>query len=219
MRVSPPSPPLLATALAILAGVSGCGTSGYQYVANEDLGIYAKLPDDWAVYDETELFPDDTERQRDQRAEQAWLRSFDAATEPSAEASQSLGTDTPAGYVIVRALTQQEREQLDLSSLRGGGNPELDPIAAQSAQGGQSEVTVLSDDPVEYEGGFTGVHTVFVLDTPDGPVVIDQVTVRNAETTAIAVFRVSCSESCYFETHKDEIADVVDSWTIQEVRQ
>lgn len=217
MRVSPP---LLATALALVAGAGACGTSGYQYVQNDELGIYSRLPDDWAVYDETDLFPDDTDRERDQRAEQAWLRSFDAAADPSAEASQSLGTDTPTGYVIVRALTRQEREQLDLSSLRGGGNPSLDPIAAEAAaaQGGPSEVTVLSDEPVEYDGGFTGVHTVFVLDSPDGPVVIDQVTVRNAETTAIALFRVSCSESCYFETHKDEIADVVDSWTIQEVR-
>jgi hypothetical protein len=216
MRVSPS---LLATAIALVAGAGACGSSGYQYVENEDLGIYARLPGDWAVYDEVDLFPEDSDRERDQRAEQAWLRSFDAAADPSAEASQSLGTDTPTGYVIVRALTQQEREQLDLSSLRGGGNPALDPIAAQSAPGGEGEVTVLSDEPVEYDGGFTGVHTVFVLDTPDRPVVIDQVTVRNAETTAIALFRVSCSEDCYFETHKDEIADVVDSWTIQEVRQ
>jgi hypothetical protein len=43
--------------------------------------------------------------------------------------------------------------------------------------------------------------------------------VHNAQTTAIAVFQVGCTETCYFETHKDEIADLVDSWTIQEVRQ
>jgi hypothetical protein len=29
---------------------------------------------------------------------------------------------------------------------------------------------------------------------------------------------VGCNEQCFFETHKDEIADLVDSWTIQEVR-
>jgi hypothetical protein len=27
---------------------------------------------------------------------------------------------------------------------------------------------------------------------------------------------VACAEDCYLETHKDEIADIVDSWTIQE---
>jgi hypothetical protein len=52
----------------------------------------------------------------------------------------------------------------------------------------------------------------------DRTVVFDRTAVRNAETTALAVFEVSCSEDCYFETHQDEIADVVDSWTIQEVQ-
>jgi hypothetical protein len=215
MRVSPS---LLAVAIALVVA-DACGTSGYQYVSNEDLGIYAKLPDDWTVYDEADLFPDDTERERDRRAQQAWFRSFDGSDDPSAEASQSPGDDTPTGVVTVRALSRQEREQLNLSVLRGRGNPMLDPVAAESAGGSGGEVAVLSDDPVEYEGGFTGIHTVFLVETPDEPVVFDQVAVRNADTSAIAVFLVSCSESCYFDTHKDEIADVVDSWTIQEVRQ
>jgi hypothetical protein len=214
MRVSPP---LLAVALALVA-VGACGTSGYQYVENDDLGIYARLPDDWAVYDESDLFPDDSDRQRELRGQQAWFRSFDAAEDPSAEASQSPGDDTPTGVVTVRALSRQEREQLNLSVLRGRGNPMLDPLAAEAAGSG-GEVAVLSDEPVEFEGGFTGIHTVFVVETDDEPIVFDQVAVRNADTTAIAVFLVSCSEDCYFETHKDEIADVVDSWTIQEVRQ
>jgi hypothetical protein len=49
-------------------------------------------------------------------------------------------------------------------------------------------------------------------------VVFDRTAVRNAETTAFAVFEVSCSEDCYFETHQAEIADLVDSWTIEEVQ-
>jgi hypothetical protein len=27
---------------------------------------------------------------------------------------------------------------------------------------------------------------------------------------------VACEEECYLETHDDEIAEIVDSWTIQE---
>ena len=46
--------------------------------------------------------------------------------------------------------------------------------------------------------------------------VVDRTAVRNDATTAVAFFEVSCSETCYFETHQDEIADLVDSWTIQE---
>ena len=39
------------------------------------------------------------------------------------------------------------------------------------------------------------------------------------KTSSVAfLFQVTCNADCYFETHKDEIANVVDSWTIQEVR-
>jgi hypothetical protein len=216
MRVAPP-PILSALAAVGLAAVS-CGGSGYQYVENDDLGVYARLPDDWGVYDESDLFPDASDRELEQRASQVWMRTFDGADEPSVEASQSPGGESPAGLVIVRALSQQEREQLDLSALRGAGNPARDPVAAAAADS-EGIVEVVSDQPVEFEGGFTGVHTVFVVDEGDGPVVTDQIALRNAATTALALFQVSCSEDCYYETHKDEIADLVESWTIQEVRQ
>jgi hypothetical protein len=210
---------VVAVALAAGAGVSACGGSGYQYVENDDLGIYARLPDDWAVYDESELFPEESDSQIERRARQSWVRTFDAASDPSAEGSQGFGEESPTGVMLVRVLSRQEREQLDLSALRGAGNPDLDPVAAASSGGaGGGDVTVLADEPVEYDGGFTGVHTVFVVEQPGDAVVIDQVAVRNAETTAIAVFRLSCNEQCYEDTHHDEIADVVESWTIQEVR-
>jgi hypothetical protein len=218
MRVAPP--PIL-SALAALGAVGltavACGGSGYQYVENDQLGVYARLPEDWGVYDESDLFPDASERELDQRASQVWMRTFDGAAEPSVEGSQAVGGESPAGLVIVRVLSQQEREQLDLGALRGAGNPALDPVAAVAADA--EGIKVVRDEPVEFEGGFTGVHTVFVVDQGDGPVVTEQVALRNAATTALALFKVSCSESCYYETHKDEIADLVESWTIQEVRQ
>lgn len=216
MRVAPP-PILAALAFVGLAAV-GCGGSGYQYVENDQLGVYARLPEDWGVYDESDLFPDASERELEQRASQVWMRTFDGAAEPSVEGSQAVGGESPAGLVVVRVLGQQEREQLDLGALRGAGNPALDPVAAAAADA-EGIVEVVRDEPVEFEGGFTGVHTVFVVDQGDGPVVTEQIALRNAATTALALFKVSCSESCYYETHKDEIADLVESWTIQEVRQ
>ncbi len=100
---------------------------------------------------------------------------------------------------------------------RGGGDPARDPVAADAADT-EGVITVLSDEPVEFEGGYSGVHTVFVIDQGGTPVVTDQTAVRNAQSTAIALFQVGCTETCYFETHKDAIADLVDSWTIQEAR-
>lgn len=216
MRVAPP--PILAALAAVGLAAVACGGSGYQYLENEDLGVYARLPDDWGVYDESDLFPDASERELEQRASRVWMRTFDGADEPSVEGSQGSGGESPAGLVVVRALSREEREQLDLGALRGAGNPALDPVAAAAADT-EGIVELLSDVPVEFEGGFTGVHTVFVVDQGDGAVVTEQIALRNAATTALALFKVSCSESCYYETHKDEIADLVESWTIQEVRE
>jgi hypothetical protein len=211
---------LVVVGAALAPGASGCGHSGYQYVANEDLGVYARLPDDWAVYDEADLFPDVSERELESRRTDLWVRTFDAAADPSVEASQSPGGGHPTGIMVMRALGPRERDALNVSTMRGGGNPARDPVMMQSAGVTEdgTQVRVLLDEPVTFEGDFSGVHTVFVMSRGDRTVVFDRTAVRNAETTALAVFEVSCSEDCYFETHQDEIADLVDSWTIQEVR-
>jgi hypothetical protein len=214
MRVSPP---LVVVAAAVSVGTVACGGSGYQYVQNDELGIYARLPDDWTVYDEADLFPSASERELAEREDQIWMRTFDAAADPSVEGSRMVGGDHPTGVFVVRGLTPQEREGLDLSTLRGAGNPGRDPIAADALDE-EGAITVLTDEPIEFEGGYTGIHTVFTVEQGSTSVVMDQTAVRNAQTTAIAVFQVGCTETCYFETHKDEIADLVDSWTIQEVR-
>ena len=207
---------------ALMVGAAACGGSGYQYVQNDDLGIYAKLPDDWAVYDEDDLFPGASERELDAQQDQGWVRTFDAADDPSVEGSQEFGGDHPSGLVSFRNLSPQEREDLNLSALRGGGDPRFDPVAAAETDT-EGIVTVLRDEPIEFDGGYTGVHTVYAVregGKSDGMIiVIDQTAVRNADTTAIALFQVNCSENCYFDTHKDEIADLVDSWTIQEVQE
>jgi hypothetical protein len=211
---------LVVVGAALVTAAPGCGRSGYQYVENDDLGVYARLPDDWAVYDEADLFPDASERELESNRANLWVRTFDAAADPSVEASQSPGFGDPTGLMVIRALGAQERDALNVSSMRGGGNPARDPIMMQSAGVTEdgTEVTVLLDEPVTFEGDFTGVHTVFAMSRGDRTVVFDRTAVRNAETTALAVFEVSCSEDCYFETHQDEIADLVDSWTIEEVQ-
>lgn len=205
---------------ALVGGTVACGRSGYQYVQNDDLGIYAKLPGDWTVYDESDLFPDSSAREESARAERMWFRTFDAADAPSVEASQQPGADDPVGFVGVFALARDQRELLNLRALRGAGSPERDPVALAAAgpTAGGPTYQVLLDEPVEFEGGYSGVHTVFTSDEGGSVTVFDRTAVRDTATTAVAIFEVSCSETCYFETHKDEIADLVDSWTLQEVR-
>jgi hypothetical protein len=216
MRVSPS---LLGGAAfaTLLATATGCGGSGYQYVENDELGVYARLPGDWAVYDERALFPDDSEREREEQAARSWFRTFDGSDNPSADRSTQPGGTEPTGFVRVLALPVAFREQVNLSALRGLGlgDPTADPVAAAAED---PNVAILSDEPVEFDGGYHGVHTVFSLVVGDDKVVIDQTTLLDSTSSVAYLFQVSCSEDCYFETHKDQIADIVDSWTIQEVK-
>lgn len=201
--------------VVVAMGVGACGGSGYQFVQNDDLGVYAKLPGDWEIYDERDLFPEDSDTQLERRREGMWVRTFDGSDDPSAEASTSPGEGDPTGIVQVRALSPDEREQINLSALRGLGNPQADPVAAARAN---APVQVLADEPVKFDGGYHGVHTVFAV-TPEGGnhlVVTDRTVLLDAASTTMFVFQVACAEDCYLETHKDEIADIVDSWTIQE---
>ena len=90
---------LVVVGAALVAGAAACGGSGYQYVENDELGVYAKLPDDWTVYDESDLFPEESERELARRQAQMWTRTFDAGKDPSVEGSQSAGDDDPTGPI------------------------------------------------------------------------------------------------------------------------
>jgi len=202
-------------AAVVGAAVGGaCGGSGYQFVKNDDLGVYAKLPGDWTIYDEHDLFPDESERALERRSQGLWIRSFDGSDDPSAEASTRAGDTDPTGVVQVLALAPDEREQINLSALRGLGNPQGDPVAAARAN---VPVQVLANDPVKFDGGYHGVHVVFAVAGEGGDLVVtDRTVLLDADSATMFVFQVACAEDCYLGTHKDEIADIVDSWTIQE---
>jgi hypothetical protein len=212
MRVAPS---LAGLVLAAAMGAEACGGSGYQFVQNEDLGVYAKVPDGWTVYDESDLFPDDSDQQLERRRESSWMRTFDASDEPSVEGSQSPGESDPTGVVQVQRLTADVREQMSLSAMRGLGNPMNDPVAASRQS---DQVEVLLDEPAEFEGGYHGVHTVFaVAPEPEGDaVVIDRTVLLDSASTTLFMFQVACEEQCYLDTHHDEITEIVESWTIQE---
>ncbi len=108
-------------AVVAAAGAGACGGSGFQFVQNNDLGVYAKLPGDWEIYDEHDLFPEDSDTQLERRSQGMWVRTFDGSDDPSAEASTSPGGSDPTGIVQVRALTPDEREQINLERAAGPG--------------------------------------------------------------------------------------------------
>jgi hypothetical protein len=204
----------LFAALAALG--AGCGSSGSQYISNDSLGVYARIPSDWRVYDEKDIFADLSDVERQAQSSGMWIRTFDAADEPSVEHANGAGTEDPTGNVQVLRLSPRVRDQMSMSALRGLGDPSQDPVALAAQD---PDFGVIANDSVTFDGGFHGVHTVFTVKDPtDGTTtVFDRTAVLDGPGETAYLFQVACNPQCYFETHKDEIADVVDSWTIQEV--
>ncbi|HEY7073456.1 MAG TPA: hypothetical protein VH479_25245 [Acidimicrobiales bacterium] len=215
------APPLLAVvALASMWASSGCA-SGYQYIKNDDIGVYAKVPAGWTVFDEADLFPGASERDLERISQVRWTRTFYGGDDgQGVEASTTRGGPVPAGQVSILAVPPQAREVLDLRTMRGGGDPNADPITLQQ-QGGSptgEQYSVVSDEPVSMAGGYSGLHTVYAVAGQGDPYIVDQTVLRSADSSRIVLFTVSCTEQCYSETYKNQIKSLVDSWTIQEVQ-
>jgi len=204
-------PPLVLGVLGTFA--VGCGASGYQYVENEDLGVFARVPDSWTMYDEGDVLRSTDENITDieleQLSDRVWFRGFDSSNHPSVDGIFDLSAAEPRGFMRIQQLSMTEREQVNLTSIRG-----FDPLAAITGQT-DSQIEVLVDEPADFEG-YHGVHTVFAQSDSDGQVaIVDQTAVLDSTSSVLFLFLVGCEPECYDHSHHDEIAAIVDSWTIQ----
>jgi hypothetical protein len=210
-------------AVGATVGASACAGSGFQYVKNDELGVYAKLPEGWAVYDERELLTTVGQFEADDPAldratDQLWFRGFDSSDKPSLKDVLELGGDDPVGFVQVQPLGRDQREQVNVAALRGMLNGGVDPVGAMREQP-NGDTTVVVDEATSFTGGYNGVHTVFAKAAGASTSIIDETVVLNPTSSELFIFAVACDLRCYTDTHRDEIVDIVDSWTIQEAGQ
>ena len=207
---------LAAVALA-LALAAGCGGSGYSYLANKKEKLYFKVPDDWTVFDTRDLL------EGGDPPSGTWVRGFVAGDEPTIDSVFAIASDVPRGYVEVLTLDPSERDTLNLAALRGTnfgadqttGEP-IDPLVyAQEHPSGPLQVLGY-DDNVVLSKGPHGVH-IRVAITPTGgnlPAIVDQTVLVDKATTKRYVLSIGCSPKC-FEEHKDQIEEVIKSWTLE----
>jgi hypothetical protein len=208
--------------LALVA--SACAGSGNNFLQNDEYGAYAKVPGDWTVFESDEVLEAVTGRSRDSGESDSplqprvWLSGFDAGDHPTAGDVIEPGGDEPRGYLQIVQLTRSEREQINLSTMRGAVLG-MDPLASDPLTGQSSGAQVLADEPVEFDGGYHGLHTVIATQPRargEDATVIDQTAVLNSDTSVLYLLVVSCNEDCYFETSHDDITEIVDSWAIEE---
>ena len=221
----------IAALVAAALSLPACG-SDYHYVSNRDQGAYFKVPDHWEVYGTGELLRTEDETlsddEVDDRTASVWLRGFDGAEEPSPDHVLDATATSPRGYAEVRALSASERDSFDYAELRRAGFPLHDPTTGQAldplelaAQDPDGIVTVLEyddEDPLgtlDLGDGLRGVRLRTRIAVEDGePVILEQISVVDADTTRHYSFTVGCQRRCWDE-NESVIREIADSWTLK----
>ena len=201
---------------ALVAGA--CGGSGFQYVKNDDFNAYFKIDEKWALFDEQAFFSspaielEPLERQR--KLATTWVRGFDGSDDPVLANLFVHATPEPKGLARIQLLTEDERESIDLASLRSA-HLGFDPVEVNRTEP-QGPVEVLSEQDVSLPGGQHGVRMTVAFDTPSGEIaIVDQTALVDSSNRILYLFVIGCSSQCYAE-HQDTIDEIATSWTIEE---
>ncbi len=219
----------LAVALVALVAAAGCGGSEFRYVAHSDTQTFLKVPRDWKMYDSDLLV--EAEAAAVEAAGEAgpsfvdqafqgqvqWRVAFDADPHPDPANAVSFA-EAPVVEVRVRQLTEEERDRVNIASLRNMFFP-YDELKAQLAQERAetplepnppitSSFRPLSEEDIQLEGGIRGSRLRFQLRQNDEFYVIDQTALLDPDASRVHVLLIRAAEGEFILQRKllDEIA-------------
>lgn len=207
-------------AAAALVALAGCGAPEYTYVTNSQDRTYLRIPQSWRPIDERSL--DEAigiDPAEDAQQSGFWLEGYDADATPSADHLLGQHSAAPAVFIGVRDVPETARGQISLDLLRDLFRPVSASAREEESMNPASPFTGFSllDDQVLTPGdGLRGVHVVYRYRINGGPTqVFDQIAYVNDDASKLYMFYVRCSADCY-EQRKQEIANVVSSFTVRE---
>ncbi len=212
-----------------LAIAAGCGASKFRYVAHSDTQTFLKVPRDWKMYDSdllveaeaaaVEAAGEDAPSFVDQafQGQLQWRVAFDGAPYPEPVNAVSFA-ESPVVEVRVRQLTEEERDRVNIASLRNIFFP-YDQLKAQLAQERAelplepsppitSSFRPLLEEEIQLEGGIRGSRLRFELRQNDEFYVIDQTALLDPEASTVHVLLMRAEEGEFILQRKllDEIA-------------
>jgi hypothetical protein len=186
-------------ALLLLAFfLGGCQGSGFQYISDSDTSTYFKLPEEWKIY-----------REESSSVFTRYFVAFDGAHKPSPSHLLSPTADHPFGVAQVRILTDQQRENWSILSMRNYDLP-IDQLVEQE----QAEV-LAEDNQVVQDGGARGVRIIYNVERDGELMTLNQTSLVDPTTRVFYQFIVGCHVECYAR-NQDTINEIVGSWTIKE---
>ena len=177
---------------------------------------FFKVPQDWTVYEQTDVFqalsPNPSPAQIEQLELTRWARGFDADPDPSNTHILNPTTDHPWGFASVRELNEEEREAVSLTTLENAVF-RVDALEEQDA----TAVNELETEDIVLEDGTHGRRVVYDVKLPGAPATMtfSQTALVDPPTEHLYLFVVGCSAGCY-RRNQEAIEEVVGSWTIKE---
>lgn len=208
-------------AFAALVAVLGlllnaCQPSGYTYVRNNQHGAYVKFPSAWHYFGDKDLLKWQAEAagltpgRAEQLSQMQWAVAFDADPRPSLDHLFNEPNGYPIGFVQVRQLGPDERDQFSIASLRNQFVP-FDTIAASDA----GRIELLSGEELVGPEGLRGLRMRFTIRFNTGNVfTYDQTAYVDAATQKVYLLAIGCTVEC-FKKHTAEIEQIAASWTIK----
>lgn len=204
---------LAAAPLVLLFLLAAC-TSSYTYVRNSDVKTYFKIPNNWELFQEDEIFRSQIlglSPQGEAAAKASiWMVAFDAAPKPSLDHFFSGSSPYPAGFAQVRQLGPEQKDSISLASMRNSVFP-LNQLQVQDP----TSVEFLQNEDLVLEGGIHGNRIVFNVRLGDTFYTVNQTGLLNPETSLMYLFIIGCEARCYLK-YQESIDSVVSSWTVKE---
>ena len=228
--------PALGAVLLALVVAGACSNSEFRYVSNGDIGTYLKVPAEWEVYDHDDLVGAevDAARQANQPSslidvlvnrQFQWRMAFDGDPKPSVEHTLSLAEE-PVVEVSVRALDQDEHDQVSLAALRNVivNYDEMKAEAQSNLTGrgvgvsGQSTSTFrpIDEEELHLPDGVRGVRLRYVLrPDPSSPFyAFDQTTLVDSKAERLYVLLIRSGEAQFLRDNQ-LFTEIAKSFTVK----
>lgn len=195
-------------ALGVVA--TACGRSGFQYVENQDQGIFVKVPDNWEVRELEELPEDEAQTLGD-----LLLQPVVPETEPWTVALSSPADELGRviGQVTVIPIGAEFRDQVSTALMRAVTSPLGlgDPV--ELAQGTDSDVQILLDTDLA-DSPLRGNRIVYNYSGDEAPRTFDQVFLVDEANQRLYGLVLSCETTCY-RANAEVIDEIVQSFTVE----
>lgn len=213
-----------------LLAMTGCGSSKFTYVANQDTKTYFKVPSAWTQVDPApadaffaaRLFgaPSAESAKAVLFSRVSWSTMYDASKEPSGEdLFTPYPTTEPVAYALVVPMTTALQKELSFDLLRNLVDPVTADVRTYLAQNNPQalpgDFELLDDQTLTPSPGLHGIRVVYNQAMGLGYLhTFDLTALTNDDSSVLYAILVRCTASCYRE-RAVEINDIVTSFTVR----